>query len=51
MPIISVKDKKNNRWKRNANKKNKKWKKKKKQGGTEAIAKRWEINDFVERLS
>ena len=26
-------------------------KKKTKQGGTEAIAKRWEINDFVERLS
>ena len=26
-------------------------KKKKKTGETEAIAKRWEINDFVERLS
>ena len=31
--------------------KNKKQKRKKRTRGTEAIAKGWEINDFVERLS
>ena len=40
--LVSVKDNENNRWKRKA---------KKKKRGTEAIAKGWEINDFVERLS
>ena len=44
MPIISAKDHENNRWKRNT-------KKKKRTRGTEAIAKGWEINDFVECLS
>ena len=47
MPIISVRDNGNNRWKRNAKKK----KKRKKQGGTEAIMKRWELIDFVMHLS
>ena len=50
MPIISVSDNGNNRWKRNAKKKKKK-KKKKKQGGTEAIMKRWELIDFAMHLS
>ena len=44
MPIISVKDDKNNRWKRNA-------RTKKRTRGKETIVKGWEINDFVERLS
>ena len=39
--LVSVKDNENNRWKRKAKKKR----------GKEAIAKGWEINDFVERLS
>ena len=46
MPIISVKDNKNNRWKRNA-----KTKTKKRTRGTKVKVKGWEINDFVERLS
>ena len=51
MPIISVRDNENNRWKRNAKTKNKTTKKKQKnkdrteQGGTEAIMKGWELND------
>ena len=50
MPIISVRDNENNRWKRNAKTKNKTTKKKKnkdrtEQGGTEAIMKGWELND------
>ena len=48
IPIISVRDNRNNRWKRNA--KNKKQKRKKRTRGTKAIAKGWEINDFVERF-
>ena len=50
MSIISVKDNKNNRWKRNA-KTNKNKKNKNRTRGTEAIGKGWEINDSVERLS
>ena len=54
MPIISVWDNENNRWKRNEKKTKKKqtnrekYKKKdrKEQGGTEAIVKQWELNDF-----
>ena len=54
MPIISVWDNENNRWKRNEKKTKKnqtnreKYKKKdrKEQGGTEAIVKEWELNDF-----
>ena len=51
MPIISVRDNENNRWKRNAKTKNKTTKKQKKnkdrteQGGIEAIMKGWELND------
>ena len=45
MSVISVRDNENNRWKRNAKKK------KKRHGGTEAIAKGWELNDFVVHLS
>ena len=51
MPITSVKDNEKNRWNRNAKKKKKKKKKKNGTRDTEAIAKGWEINDFVERLS
>ena len=54
MPIISVWDNENNRWKRNEKKTKKKqtnsekYKKKdrKEQGGTEAIVKESELNDF-----
>ena len=46
MPIISVKDKKIID-ERETQKQNKT---KKEQGGTEAIAKGWEINDFVKVL-
>ena len=46
MLIISVKDNQNNRGKRNAKKKEKN-----RIRGTEATAKGWEINDFVEHLS
>ena len=56
MLINSVRDNENNTWKRNE--KNKKTKKKqenkpsrKDQGRTEAIAKVWEINNFVVHLS
>ena len=54
MPVISVKDNKNNRWKRNAKTKQKTKKHthtKNRTRGTAAITKGWEINDFVERLS
>ena len=50
MPIISVKDNKNNRWKGNAKTKTK-TKTKKRTRGTKVKVKGWEINDFVERLS
>ena len=49
MLIISVKDNKNSRWKRDAKAKFKKQKKRTR--GTEAIVRGWEINDFVEHLS
>ena len=45
MPIISVKDNKNNRWKGNT-----KTNKQKRTRGMEAVVKGWERNDFVERL-
>ena len=48
MPKISVKDNKNNRWKRNAEKK---FQRQKRTSGTKAIVKGWEITDFVMRLS
>ena len=66
MPIVSVRDNKNSRWKRNAKsnknktttpKKKKKKKKKKRnkdkkqQVGTGAIVKRSELNDFDVNLS
>ena len=53
MPIISVEDNRNNRWERNAKTKtNKKQKtKKSRTRETEAIAKGWEINIFIERLA
>ena len=58
MPIISVRDNDNSRWKRNAKsnndkkqKKQKKNKDRKEQGGTEAIVKGSELNDFVVHLS
>ena len=53
MPIISVKDNRNNRWERNAKTKtNKKQKtRKSRTRETEAIAKGWEINIFIERLA
>ena len=51
MPIITVKDNKNNRWKRSAKTKTKQQKQQKKdrkeQGGTKAIVKGWELNDLV----
>ena len=49
MPIISIKDNENSRWKRNAKKKPTKNtnKDRKEQGGTKAIVKVWELNDFV----
>ena len=53
MLIISVRDNRNNRWgkkkKKTAKKQNKT--KTEKNKGTEAIAKRGELNDFVVRLS
>ena len=47
MPIISVRDNENNRWKRNAEKKQRQ----KRTRGTKAIVKGWELNDFVVHLS
>ena len=52
MLIICVKDNKNNRWKRNAEtKRQQQQQQQNRTRGTEAIAKGWEINDFVEQLS
>ena len=57
MPIITVADNENNRWNRNAEKKEAtaitttKNKDRKEQGGTEAILKGWELNNFVAHLS
>ena len=45
MPMISVRDNENNKWKSNAKKD------RKKQEGMEAIEKMWEWNDFVMHLS
>ena len=42
---ISVRDRENDKWKRNIKKK--KHKDRKEQGSTEAIVKKWELNDFV----
>ena len=49
MPIISVRDNENNRWKKNSKKKTSIYRKE--QGETEAIVKGWEVNDFVVHLS
>ena len=53
MPIISVKDNKNNRWKRNPKKQTNKQTNndRKEQRATEAIVKGWELNYFVVLLS
>ena len=62
MPIISVWDNENSRWKRNAKKTNqtknkekseeqKPTKQRKERGGTEAIVKGWELHNFVVHLS
>ena len=52
MSIINVRDNENKRWKRNQKEKSK-WtdKYRNEQGGTEAIVKRWELNDVVVHLS
>ena len=50
MPIISVRDNENSRWKRNA-KKTQPNKDRKERGGTEAIVKGWELHNFVVHLS
>ena len=49
MPIISVRDNGNNRWKRD--KKKKQQKNKENNKGAKAIVKGWELNDFVVCLS
>ena len=54
MPIISVRDKENSRWKKNPNNNNNNKttnKDRKEQGGTEAIVKGSERNDFVVHLT
>ena len=51
MPIISVRDNENSRWKRNAKSNNKTNKGRKEQEGTKAIVKGSELNDFVVHLS
>ena len=54
MPIISVRDNKNSSWKRNAKQQQQQQKtnkNRKEQGGTEAIVKGSELNDFVVHLS
>ena len=51
MLIISVRDNENNRWKIIAKKRNKANKDRQEQGGTEAIMKGWELNDFFVHLS
>ena len=50
MPIISVKDNKNVRWERNSKNKTNQNKTKNRTMEREAIAKEWEINNFVGRL-
>ena len=55
MPISVRDNNKNNRWKRNAKKTTTTTttttKDRKEQGGTEAVVKEWELNNFVVRLS
>ena len=51
MSKISIRDNENSRWKRNTKKQQKHKKDRKEQGGTEAIVKGWELNDFVVHLS
>ena len=48
MPIISVIDNENNRWKRSAKKATNN---KKRTSGMEAKVKEWQLNDFVVRLN
>ena len=48
MPIISVKDNENNRWKRNSHRRAKTEKNK---GVTKAIMKAWELNDSAVQLT
>ena len=48
MPIISVRDNENNRWKRNEEKKSQRQKRTR---GAKAIVKGWVLNNFVVRLS
>ena len=50
MPIISVRDNENSKWKRNA-KKPQTNKDRKERGGTEAKVKGWELHNFVVHLS
>ena len=51
MPIISVRDNENNRWKKNTHthKKKKQTNKVKIERGTKATVKEWELNNFVVR--
>ena len=54
MPITNVKNNENSRRKRNENNNNNKKqtnKDRNEQGGTEAIVKEWELNEFVVHLS
>ena len=54
MPIISVRDNENSRWKRDAKSKEKQQTNKQRHKGareTEAIVTGWELNDFVVHLS
>ena len=57
MPIISVRDNENNRWKKNAKKKqqqqnkSKTNKNRKEEQRTEAMVEGWELNYFVVHLS
>ena len=49
MPIISVSENENNRWKKNPQKQNKtsKQTKTEKKKGADAIVKGWELNDLI----
>ena len=51
MPIISVRNNKNIRWKRETQKTKKNNKDRKDKGEREAILKGWQLNDFVAHLS
>ena len=48
--LMSVSGNENNRWKKNV-KKTKNKDRREQGGGTKAIVKEWELNDFVVRLS